>query len=263
LTRVPRPKVPLISKRTVYEAALRLIDEDGLAAVSTRRLGVEIGVNGTSLYHHFKSMDEVLAGAAGLALQDVRTPDDEADWREWFPDNAMRTRQVLLNHPNLIALLLDRRRYGIGERGQDATVRRLLSEGVPLAAITPLMVTFELLAIGSALQDTQSNGPGAHELDELYPDLARARKASGLAGEELLRAVMQSITDTILAAAAAPKTRRPATPRNRPKAAPKTAPKTPGTTAKAAPKKAAARTAATKLAKAAPTAKRPHRRGNA
>lgn len=198
---MPRPKVPLISRRMVYEAALRIIDDEGLDAVSTRRLGQEIGVNGTSLYYHFKSMDEVLSGAAGLALSEVRTPDEQdAHWREWFPENVLRTRRVLLKHPNLIPLMFDRRRLGIGERDQDSTVRRLLDEGVPLRAIMPLMVTFESYAIGSALHETQDRDERLHMRDAEFPDLARARRETGMIGEALLKLTIASIIDTVLAA---------------------------------------------------------------
>ena len=61
---VPRPKVPLISKRKTLEAALRIIDAEGLESLSVRRLAIELNVNGASLYHHFKNKEEILVGAA-------------------------------------------------------------------------------------------------------------------------------------------------------------------------------------------------------
>src|SRR5271167_3727180 len=95
-----RPKVALISRRRVLETALAIIDEDGLEGLSIRRLAENLGVNGASLYHHFANKDEILVGAAELALADVRTPEEsDQDWRVWLPQNARNLRAALLQHP--------------------------------------------------------------------------------------------------------------------------------------------------------------------
>ena len=63
-----RPKQALISRRKTLEVALRIIDEEGLDALSIRRLGDELNVRGISLYHHFPSKEHILIGACELAL---------------------------------------------------------------------------------------------------------------------------------------------------------------------------------------------------
>lgn len=208
---MPRPKQPLISRRAVFELALKIIDAEGVAAVSTRRIGQELGINGTSLYYHFKTMDEVVAGAAGLALAEVRTPTDpDARWQDWLPENVLRTRRVLLAHPNLIPVLNERRRLGIGERDQDETVRRLLAEGVPQPAVMPLMLSLELFAIGSALHEAQ-NAAAASDSDPAvaeYPALAQARRDSGLAGEALLKVIIASVIEAVMNAVPPPPRKR-------------------------------------------------------
>ena len=85
-----RPKVPLISRRKALdEAALGIIDNGGLKALSIRRLGEVMNVNGASLYHHFASKDEILVGVTQLALADVTAPRSDSDnWRVWLPLNA-------------------------------------------------------------------------------------------------------------------------------------------------------------------------------
>ena len=77
-----RPRVPLISRRKALEAALQIIDGEGLKALSIRRLGEVMNVNGASLYHHFKDKDDILVGVAQLALADVTAPRSDSDnWR--------------------------------------------------------------------------------------------------------------------------------------------------------------------------------------
>src|SRR5260370_24520275 len=95
-----RPKVPLISRRKALEAALGIIDNEGLKALSIRRLGEVMNVNGASLYHHFASKDEILVGVTQLALADVTAPRSESDnWRVWRPRNPYRTRQRPIARP--------------------------------------------------------------------------------------------------------------------------------------------------------------------
>ena len=110
-----RPKQALISRRKTLEVALRIIDEEGLDALSIRRLGDELNVRGISLYHHFKSKEHILVGVCELALANVRTPNtSNVDWREWFVNNAIEYYTALRTHPNLIPILMRRHPLRIG-----------------------------------------------------------------------------------------------------------------------------------------------------
>ena len=151
---MPRPKVPLISKRKTLEAALRIIDTEGLDALSVRRLAVELNVNAASLYHHFRNKDEILVGAAQLALAEVRTPDTRDEpWQSWLQRNGDRLRRALVAHPDLIPIMMRRELLGIGVKELDATAALLEEEGVPLGAIVPILDYGEMLAIVCALAE--------------------------------------------------------------------------------------------------------------
>ncbi len=131
-----RPKVALISRRKVLETALTIIDQDGLAGLSIRRLADALGVNGASLYHHFENKDEILVGAAELALSNVRTPEASDDnWRHWMSQNARNLRNALLEHPGLVPLIVSKRSLGMGARMLNTSAERLMAEGVPSAAV--------------------------------------------------------------------------------------------------------------------------------
>jgi AcrR family transcriptional regulator len=195
-----RPRVPLISRRKALEAALDIIDNEGLKALSIRRLGEVMNVNGASLYHHFKDKDDILVGVAQLALADVTAPRSSSDnWRVWLPLNASRTRQALIAHPELIPLMLRRIPLGIGNQEVEASVARLLAEGVEMSVIAPLMESFELLAISSALQTVGGVGGGGHEGaddadDSLY---LQAQKERGLTNDELFEVVCAAVIASV------------------------------------------------------------------
>lgn len=193
-----RPKVPLISRRKALEAALEIADTEGLGALSIRRLGEALGVNGASLYHHFRNKDEILVGVTQLALADVAAPRTEGEnWRVWLPLNAYRTRAALISHPELIPIMLRRAPLGIGLSEVEASVKRLQAEGVPLSMIAPLMESLELLAISSALQEVGLPGPDGAEVESKTPTLDAALKARGMSSSELFEVMCSSMISMI------------------------------------------------------------------
>ncbi|BBZ78614.1 hypothetical protein MANY_39510 [Mycolicibacterium anyangense] len=193
-----RPKEALISRRRSLETALKIIDEEGLGALSIRRLADELGVNGASLYHHFENKDAIVTGAAQLALAEVRAPDVGAgSWREWLPNNAKRLRAALLAHPELIQVIVAKRSIDVGPRELETSAAHLIGEGVPSAAVMPLIESLELIAIGSALHETKGapslDDQAALQSSEDYPVLAKALRDRGLTSEEMFDVVTASI----------------------------------------------------------------------
>ena len=197
-----RPKVPLISRRKALEAALDIVDREGLEALSIRRLGEALNVNGASLYHHFKNKDDILVGVTQLALADVTSPRSEHDsWRVWLPLNTYRTRQALVAHPALIPVLLRRVPLGIGAKEVEASIKRLEEEGVAIEAIAPLMESLELLAIVSALQEIGQFSEGLEDAEPAaVTAIKRAERASALTSEELFETLCSSVISSVEAA---------------------------------------------------------------
>ena len=193
-----RPKVPLISKRETLETALRIIDEEGIAALSIRRLAVELNVNGASFYYHFHNKDEIIAGAAELALDDVRAPRDSGeDWQTWIIRNARMYRKTLLNHPDLAMVMLRRGRLRIGLRRLDASVKRLVQQGVPIEATWAIVEALETFALGSALAEA-NNGQNP-EIPPEYGHLHQAVTQRGTTLEENFEIAARAIVDGIVA----------------------------------------------------------------
>ena len=195
-----RPKVPLISRRMALEAALEMVDQEGLAALSIRRLGEALNVNGASLYHHFKNKEDILIGVTQLALADVTSPRSENEsWRVWLPMNVYRTRQALVAHPELIPVMLRRAPLGIGAKEVEASIKRLEEEGVPIGAVAPLMESLEILAIVSALQEVGQRGGWVHEDAEpsALTAIKRADRLRGLTSEELFDVLCTSVMASV------------------------------------------------------------------
>jgi AcrR family transcriptional regulator len=63
-----------LSRERIVEAALALVEADGLAAFSTRRLGDRLGCKAMSIYHHFESKQLLLDALVEHAIATVDVP---------------------------------------------------------------------------------------------------------------------------------------------------------------------------------------------
>jgi TetR/AcrR family tetracycline transcriptional repressor len=196
-----QPRKALISRRQTLEVALRIIDEEGLDALSIRRLGTELNVHGISLYHHFKSKDDILVGACHLALADVRTPiTTNADWRQWLAGIAVEYWKALRAHPNLIPVLMRRHPLRIGLAEHNASAGLLAVQGVPPGAIMPILESLESLALGlAACESAVATDAGDDTWHEQHPFLFHAHNIAAIARPRTIEVGAAALIDAILA----------------------------------------------------------------
>ena len=117
-TRKPRPEALAVeaparerlTRDRVVEAALRIMDQEGLDAVTMRRVAREVGVEAMSLYHHVRDKEDLLDGICAQVMRDFRYPDEDRPWIEVARDGAREWRRVLREHPNVIAVWAERQR---------------------------------------------------------------------------------------------------------------------------------------------------------
>ncbi|MET8723021.1 MULTISPECIES: TetR/AcrR family transcriptional regulator [Streptomyces] len=149
-----RPRKPLLSTDRIVQTARELVDREGLAAVSTRRLAAELGVSGPSLYNHFRTKDEILEAVADSvsALVDLSMFEDGRGWRTALHDWAVSYRAALRAHPNIVPVLA----RGPGRRPAalrvaDAAYGAMVDAGWPPAQATSIGALMRYFIMGSAL----------------------------------------------------------------------------------------------------------------
>ncbi len=149
-----RPRKPLLSTDRIVRTARELVDREGLAAVSTRRLAAELGVSGPSLYNHFRTKDEILEAVADSvsALVDLSMFEDGRPWRTALHDWAVSYRAALRAHPNIVPVLA----RGPGRRPAalrvaDAAYGAMVDAGWPPAQATSVGALMRYFIMGSAL----------------------------------------------------------------------------------------------------------------
>lgn len=100
---------PGLTRAKVLEAALRLIDGDGLGALTMRRLGEDLGVEGMAVYHYVSGRDDLLDGVVAVMTNEVAATalsTDSSDWQHYLHLIAAGFRGVLATHPAAFPLLL-------------------------------------------------------------------------------------------------------------------------------------------------------------
>jgi TetR/AcrR family transcriptional regulator, tetracycline repressor protein len=103
----PRVGEERLSRKQILVTALRLIDGEGIEAMSMRRLAAELGVDPMALYHHLPNKEAVLAGVTELVFSELRLPAQaEGPWQQQVSAFARAYRDLVLAHPNLVLHLI-------------------------------------------------------------------------------------------------------------------------------------------------------------
>ncbi|WP_040688515.1 TetR/AcrR family transcriptional regulator, partial [Nocardiopsis lucentensis] len=101
-------KIKQERREEILSVALRLSEEQGLAAVSMRAIGAGVGLTPMALYGYFESKDALLDGLVGRVLREVPRPGPGLDWRERLLVCARGARAVAHRYPRTFPLLLTR-----------------------------------------------------------------------------------------------------------------------------------------------------------
>ncbi|PSM39329.1 TetR family transcriptional regulator [Streptomyces dioscori] len=90
-----------LDRERITGATVRLLDADGLAKFSMRRLAAELNVTAMSVYWYVDTKDDLLELALDAIYGELELPDPEADedWRDQLRALASGYRALLVRHP--------------------------------------------------------------------------------------------------------------------------------------------------------------------
>jgi AcrR family transcriptional regulator len=104
-----RPRREPLTRQRIIRAALHIMDDEGLEAVTMRRIGRELGVEAMSLYNHVEGKDDILDSICEEVLSDFQFPQVQG-WAEATRAACHEYRRLLLAHPNVITVMTERKR---------------------------------------------------------------------------------------------------------------------------------------------------------
>jgi TetR/AcrR family transcriptional regulator, tetracycline repressor protein len=101
-----RTRQPL-SREAIVNAALKVVDEQGLAALSMRAVAQVLGTGPASLYAHVANKEQLIDLVLDRVYGEFEIPEPDPDrWQEQIKKFARSARQVILAHRGLAAAML-------------------------------------------------------------------------------------------------------------------------------------------------------------
>lgn len=204
-----------LDREAVLRAAIALIDDEGLDALTMRSLADRLEVVPMALYRHVRNKDDLIDGVLDRAAAEVRLPTDDLGWRDGLAALARSIRDTMLRHPAVAARVIDRPSLGpasiqIGEYGmgllRDAGFDdRVAEQGLNLVVAYALgFVALEvprLPSSGVALDDAGlADLYDALPADE-FPHTAAVRpRPASIVSEEQFEFGLRCVLDGIAAA---------------------------------------------------------------
>jgi TetR/AcrR family transcriptional regulator, tetracycline repressor protein len=176
-----RPSEPLIDPDAAVAAALRIIDRDGLDALSIRSLGAEVGAHGSSLYHHFRNKQEILDRVSEVIVADIDVDDQTTNFSDWIVGLSVSYRRALLAHPNAMVLIIDRLPGSQKAQIQKRAFAHFESVGIDEVFWIPIIEQIQAFNAGSAFflreratrPPARRRKPGAPQRTHLLSDDAQ------------------------------------------------------------------------------------------
>jgi TetR/AcrR family tetracycline transcriptional repressor len=123
-----RKRRPL-DQQQVVRAALALLDEVGLDALTMRALAGRLGVKAASIYRHVRNKDELLALLGDEISGEIPLPRATAGWRDQLLEIAWNVRRGLLAHRDAARVLANTPPVGPRRLRHIEAVLRVLRAG--------------------------------------------------------------------------------------------------------------------------------------
>ena len=119
-----------LSQAAIVDAAVKVLDQEGVAALSMRRVAQELGTGAASLYAHVANRDELEALVFDRISEEVPVPTvRSASWREDLHQLLRDTVGVLRRHPGAASLAMGRVPLGPNALARTEVMVALLKAG--------------------------------------------------------------------------------------------------------------------------------------
>lgn len=97
-----------LDRATVVEAALVIVDDEGLDGLTMRKLGRKLGVEAMSIYHHVKDKDTLLDALVERVYTEIELGELPDEWPDRLGRYCTALRTALMRHPNVLPAVATR-----------------------------------------------------------------------------------------------------------------------------------------------------------
>ena len=141
-----------LDRRVILEASRKIFQQEGLSALTLRRLGKELSVDATAMYRHFRNKGVLLSALIDELFVEVREPDPARSWRQ-------NLRELMTSWWRIYRLNDDLAQAMAGQPDDEPqlfhltewTIRELIRAGVPESEIGLYHQTIYNHTVGNGL----------------------------------------------------------------------------------------------------------------
>jgi TetR/AcrR family transcriptional regulator, tetracycline repressor protein len=180
--RRPRGRPPITDREAFVAAAIRIIESDGVDAVTMRRLAAELGVSPMAPYRYVASKEELLRATAASVVGDIPAPLPGRPWQDVVEAFFEGFHDRLLKHPSVARLFggqtfLSDTVYAVS----DPVFTALIEAGFQPQAAISLFMACATCSIGSAILEAEAAAQQVSAHGEERGPLVDAERFPGVA----------------------------------------------------------------------------------
>ena len=161
-----------LGRERIVQAALALIERDGLPEFSTRKLGAELGCEAMSIYHFFPSKRHLLDALVDHAVASIAMPDRALPALERVRRLAYAYRAMAHRYPRLYSLVaVHRLNTAVGVRFIEAVLGMAREATGDDESAARLFRAVGYYLTGAAIDETAGYAKGPSAADPVGNDL--------------------------------------------------------------------------------------------
>ena len=166
-----------LTRDAIVDAALVLLDREGIAGLSMRRLAKELDVGAASLYWHVGDKEELLGLLLDRIVGESEVPDpDPANWQEQMKELGRESRRLLQRHRDAAQISMGR--VPVGPNSMPVMERNLailVAAGLPPRVLSLGADMFALYVGGFAFEESLRGDESAdpEQLAEYFRSLPK------------------------------------------------------------------------------------------
>jgi AcrR family transcriptional regulator len=172
--RAPRQRA--LSRDAIVDAALAIVDSEGLDALTMRTVAAALGTGAASLYAYVSSKDELIELVVERVIGEVRFADrpDPSRWMTQLKEVGREMRRVFANHGDLARATFGR--IPLGENALDGAewmLALMRAGGLPDRVAALAVDLLSLYVMGAAYEDslTAMNATTPDDLSRFLAEL--------------------------------------------------------------------------------------------
>jgi AcrR family transcriptional regulator len=147
-----RPRAGGLTIEQITGVALRIVDDEGLDALTMRRLAAALRTGAASLYRHVANREELLVEVVDRVFGEFEFGPPAAGWDADFRHQTHALRAALLAHSRLLPVVLRTPLIGPNAiRGREDCLRRLLDYGFGPDDVQPIYTVLVTTVLGQVV----------------------------------------------------------------------------------------------------------------